>query len=109
MSQRTLEVANIILSQIKGGNAERYNGGSAFWAMGAWGFQKPVATDTDKGPALIFTVRGSLHSGKVRVVLNWMDEYTISLWKPGEDDWTEVLDGVQAPELTDTLDRLIEK
>jgi hypothetical protein len=69
-TSRTMEIAQIILDQIK------YADRSALMAWGANNFCALIETKEFQG-GLSFKVNGLTHKGWVKVCLRWVDDYTI--------------------------------
>ena len=69
-TSRTMEIAQIILDQIK------YADRSALMAWGAKNFSA-ISESKDYEGGLTFQVNGLIHQGWVKVCLRWVDVYTI--------------------------------
>lgn len=67
---RTMEIAQIILDQIK------YTDRSALMAWGAKNFSA-ISESKDFEGGLAFQVNGLYHKGWVKICLRWADDYTI--------------------------------
>ena len=70
-TSRTMEIAQIILDQIK------YADRSALMAWGAKNFSA-ISESKDYEGGLTFQVNGLVHQGWVKVCLRWVDDYTIT-------------------------------
>jgi hypothetical protein len=70
-TSRTMEIAQIILEQIK------YADRSALMAWGAKNFSAISESKEFEG-GLCFQVNGLVHKGWVKICLRWVDDYTIT-------------------------------
>lgn len=110
LSERAEWTASTIRQQIKSGTTTDCTSGRI--AMMCWAFQSPETLPFDQEErtwgGLKFYVQGFKHKGWVTVNLTFSDDYTIRLYRQDGTTLVKQLTMVYAPELTETLDYLIE-
>ena len=102
---RAVEIATIILEQIKEGTTSNVGRTiSGRHAMLCWGVRKlnAVSENEQWEGGLEFVVSGVKYSGLVRVLLAWDDTYTIKL----NNDTTRT--NIYFDQLTEVIDALVE-
>jgi hypothetical protein len=93
-------VAQEIMNQLK------WNGGSV--KMMSWGANRFTCGNNENNTAyLSFFVDGYLHKGKVVIVLEWNDTYTIKLFNT-KHVFVNKRENVYCDELTDVVDSMVE-
>lgn len=75
----------------------------------SWGFSHPIALgESEEGEGgLLFNVDGFKFKGRVKIVLNWLDTFTVSLIDP-HGKTTEVIDDVYIDNLISVIDNAVE-
>lgn len=95
-TSRTMEIAQIILDQIK------YADRSALMAWGANSFSALSETKEFQG-GLSFKVNGLTHKGWVKVCLRWVDDYTIVFINKNREV-VKTFEGAYCDMLVDVID-----
>lgn len=95
-TSRTMEIAQIILDQIK------YADSSALMAWGANNFCALNETKEFQG-GLSFKVNGLTHKGWVKVCLRWVDDYTIIFINKNREE-VKTFEGAYCDMLVDVID-----
>lgn len=95
-SERTMEIAQTIMDQIK------YADSSALMAWGAKHFAA-ISESKEYEGGLAFQVNGLIHQGWVKVCLRWVDDYTIIFINKNREV-VKMVEGVYCDMLVSTID-----
>jgi hypothetical protein len=96
MKSTSRQIAETILSQIKATN---------FWALGSWGAREFLVV----GTGIQFRVSGSRLRGKIRIMLDPLDTYTVTSYRMRDHDAKIVnqFSGVYCDQLVSILNGIV--